>query len=108
MTAEPSPGEQIGRRRRELGLSKTTAARLANVSRRTWHEIEFDQRPNVTKDTGAKIDHLCGWPDGTTWEMLHPRSGQLATHNPLADLIEDISIAMQRYAKALRSEGHDG
>ena len=89
---DPHPqtlGEIIEARRLELGLTKSAAARLAGVSRGTWHEVEGDKRTNMLADTLNLFDVALRWDRGTLRRISRP----LATSTP-----NDDSALRQRLA----------
>lgn len=71
VTAEPMEqtprtlGEVIEDRRQQLGLTKSKAARLAGVSRGTWHEVESGKRTHMLADTLNLFDKALGYERGT-------------------------------------------
>lgn len=60
----PSLSEMIEERRLQLGLTKSQAARLAGVSRGTWHEVESGKRTNMLADTLNLFDKALGYERG--------------------------------------------
>ena len=56
--------ELVERRRKELGLTKSAAARKAKVGRGTWHEIEAGARTEPQPETLLRIDRALNWPPG--------------------------------------------
>jgi transcriptional regulator with XRE-family HTH domain len=69
-------GEIIEQRRLELGLTKSEAARLAGVSRGTWHEVEAGRRTNMLADTLNLFDKALGWERGTLRRRSRPLDGR--------------------------------
>lgn len=67
-----SLGALIKNRRLELGLTKSEAARRANVSRGTWHEVENGTRTNMMPDTLLLIDGALNWEPGTLSRLSRP------------------------------------
>jgi transcriptional regulator with XRE-family HTH domain len=75
-------GELVAARRTELGLSQSAAAALADMDRRTWSDIEKNQR--ATEDYNlVKVEIPLRWPPGTVRAILegrepgpHRRDGQ--------------------------------
>lgn len=62
-------GDTIRDARVARDLSKAEAARLAGVSRRTWHEIEEGQRPTPGATTLACFEQVLGIDEGTLYAM---------------------------------------
>lgn len=62
---QPSLGELIEQKRESLGLTKSEAARLAGVSRGTWHEVESGKRTNMLANTLNLFDKALGYERGT-------------------------------------------
>jgi len=58
-------GGIIEDRREELGLTKAQAARIAGLSRSTWHEVETGQRTQTLADTLNLFDKALRYPRGT-------------------------------------------
>jgi transcriptional regulator with XRE-family HTH domain len=77
MTIEPpsdSLGSTMRERRKQLGLNISAAARVAGLSRGTWHEIETGRRTNPDPATHLRIDKALDWTPGTAQHMQHPTS----------------------------------
>src|SRR5438045_2192193 len=64
-TSQASLGAIIEERREQLGLTKSEAARLAGVSRGTWHAVETGQRTNMLADTLNLFDKALKLERGT-------------------------------------------
>jgi transcriptional regulator with XRE-family HTH domain len=77
-TTEPATalGAIIEQRRLELGLTKSEAARLAGVSRGTWHEVEAGRRSNMLANTLNLFDKALGWERGRLHELTRPLEGR--------------------------------
>lgn len=63
----------IEERRLQLGLTKSEAARLAGVSRGTWHEVESGKRVNMLADTLNLFDKALGYERGTLRQAGRPK-----------------------------------
>jgi transcriptional regulator with XRE-family HTH domain len=72
---QPTLGEMIEEKREALGLTKSEAARLAGVSRGTWHEVESGKRTNMLAGTLDLFDKALGYERGTLRSVS--RTGQL-------------------------------
>jgi len=69
---KPGLGELIAKRRVELGLAKSEAARRAKMARGTWIDLESGRRTNPLTSTLHHIDEALDWTPGTLRSMLAP------------------------------------
>lgn len=57
-------GTRIARRREELGMTQSAAARIANVARSTW--IAWEKSDNIPADSNwGIIERVCRWEPGS-------------------------------------------
>lgn len=111
---QPTLGEIIEERRLQLGLTKSEAARLAGVSRGTWHEVETGKRANMLADTLNLFDKALGYERGTLRQATRPQ--------PMSDLVprtpapavfishshdEDLELRMQLVRLAMTMTGDE-
>lgn len=75
-------------RREQLGLSRTTAAQDARLSRRTWSEIELGHR-RARGETLAQIEAVLQMPAGSlaALEVAQPTDELAALRRELIDMI---------------------
>jgi transcriptional regulator with XRE-family HTH domain len=110
---QPTLGEMIEERRLSLGLTKSEAARLAGVSRGTWHEVETGKRKNMLADTLNLFDKALNYDRGTlNRASRQPKATAQATAYQAASFIshthgdDDLELRMQlvRLAMTMTSE----
>src|SRR5438445_2109735 len=88
-------------RRRELGLSQSRAAKLADVTRSTW--VNWETGAAVPYDSNyVKIERALGWEPGSVYAILGGGQPQpLRAESALAALPID-PAALERYDPADR------
>src|SRR3982750_1873684 len=98
----------IEERRLSLGLTKSEAARLAGVSRGTWHEVETGKRTNMLADTLNLFDKALAYERGTLNKDSRPRPKNTPTfisHTHGDD--EDLELRMQLIRLAMTMTGEE-
>lgn len=93
-------GELASRRRRELGLSVSAAARAAHIDRATWAGMERSGRRTEAYNY-AGIERALAWEPGSVDQILAggeptPVSRRPATQEPIPDL--DLDVEIERIA----------
>lgn len=98
-------GDLVAARRKELGLSKEAAARLANISSITWKRVE-DGKP-VQDAKYAKVSAALGWDAGAIEDYL---AGGIEpdTTVPAADYVADApDPVVEQMLETIRREHPD-
>ena len=94
-------GSLMLRRRGELGLSLTEAARLAGVSRSAWHALEQARRVTALARTFAGVDRALRWVPGTARDLFEGTITVARAAEP-GEVEEALSICYHSCAPRLR------